>query len=295
MFKFQSERLKGAFALFGAAIIYSSFGLFIRSMEAMYGDYSQVTARFLLAFIFIYFLNKVRGSAAVDRASKWKAFILGLTFGAVVIFFTLSVTNTKIANTIFVFYAASMIVSFLIGTLALREKLTLQKILTLAIALLGLLMYSNTILALSFGIIMGILSGCFDGVSNAIRKTLQGVNRQGVLQYQFLGSALLAFVAMSLSSSQPLIKTVSIIPILVTILFALLQIKLGDWLLYGFQRFDVNTGTVILATELFFASLIGLLFFGEILSMKEALGGLLIFTASVISAIDFKFKQKVSA
>lgn len=36
-------------ALLGAAIIYASFGLLIRILSEMYGDFAQVTARFLLA------------------------------------------------------------------------------------------------------------------------------------------------------------------------------------------------------------------------------------------------------
>lgn len=293
MVNLQSERLKGVFALFGAALIYASFGLLIRTMEKMYGDYSQVAIRFALAFVVIYFLNKFRRGtqlAQLDRASKLKSLILGLTFGAVVLFFTLSVTNTKIANTVFVFYGTSMISSLLIGTFALKEKLSVQKVIALVVAFVGLVMYSNAILTLSFGIITGVIAGFFDGISNAIRKTLQGIDRRSILQFQFFGSALLASIAMFFSS-EPLIKNVSLLPVLVTVVFALLQIKLGDWLLYGFQRFDVNTGTIILATELLFASLVGLLFFRETLSQKELLGGILIFAASITSAIEFKSRK----
>jgi len=70
------------------------------------------------------------------------------------------------------------------------------------------------------------------------------------------------------------------------LVFALLQISLGNLLLYGFQHFDVNVGTVILATELFFASLIGLIFFREIPSTHEIIGGCFIFVASILSAVD---------
>ena len=252
-----SEKFKGASALFGAALIYALFGLLIREMAKMYGDYSQVAVRFVLAFVLIFILNRFfKKTTKLARSELIKSIILGLIFAFAVVFFTISITQTKIANTVFLLYAMGMITSLLIGTALLKEKLTSQKILAIVIALVGLAMYSNVILVLNVGIITGILSGFFDGVSNSIRKTLKGADRNNVLQWQFFASAFLASTV-TLFASEPIIKDVGILPIIVTVIFVLLQIKLGDLLLYGFQHFDVNTGTIILATELFFASLIG--------------------------------------
>lgn len=295
MLQFLSDKFKGALALFGSAFIYASFGLLIREMAKMYGAYSQVAARFILAFIFILVLNRLcRNTTKVSRRNFFKAVILGCFFIIAVIFFTLSVTQTKIANSVFLLYVTSMIVSLIIGTLLFKEKFTTQKVFALVVALAGLFMYSNAIFALSTGIITGILSGVFDGLANALRKTLKGIDRAMVLQHQFLGGGLLAILVM-LFMTEPIIKEITLWPILVTIIFALLQIKLGNWLLYGFQHFDVNIGTVILATEIFFASLIGFIFFKETLLLNEAIGGLLIFIASVISVVELKIKfRKVS-
>lgn len=89
-------------------------------------------------------------------------------------------------------------------------------------------------------------------------------------------------------SGEIIIKEVTLLPIIVGIIFGLLQIGLGNLLLYGFQHFDVNVGTVILACELIFAAILGWVFLSETPTGNELLGGMLIFVASIISTVDFK-------
>jgi len=283
-----SEKVKGAFALFTSAFIYSTFGILIRQMALMFGDSAQTAIRFGVAFVFIVILSLIRKqSATLSKKAILKASLLGITFGCVVLLFTISVNNTKIANSVFLLYAGSMISSLVIGTLVLKEKLTAIKLVAIITAFFGLYMYSDAILVMSIGIITGIVSGLFDGISNAIRKTLKGLNRNAILTYQFALSSLLALIAM-LITGDVILKQVLPLSILAVIIFAVLQIGLGNLLLFGFQHFDVNVGTVILATELFFASLLGFLLFKEIPTSKEILGGILIFAASIISTVDFK-------
>lgn len=281
-------RFKGATALFSAAFIYSTFGILIRHMSIMFGDSAQTAARFGLALIFILLLNFVKKqSIYLSKNALIKACILGITFGFVVLLFTISVNNTKIANSVFLLYAGSMISSLFIGTVFLKEKLTVIKIIALAVAFLGLYMYSNALLVMSLGVIAGLASGLFDGVSNAIRKTLKGISRNSILTYQFTFSALLATIILALSG-EAIIKEISLASIIAMIIFALLQIWLGNLLLYGFQHFDVNVGTVILATELIFATIISFILFKEVPSSQEIIGGILIFTASILSTVDLK-------
>lgn len=283
-----SDKLKGSSALFSAAFIYSTFGILIRQMAVMFGDSAQTAARFGLAFVFIIILNFVRRQSIIlSKEALVKACLLGITFGFVVLLFTISVTNTKIANSVFLLYAGSMISSFIIGTFFLKEKLTVIKIIALTIAFAGLYMYSDAFLVMSIGVVTGLLSGLFDGISNAIRKTLKGVNRNSILTYQFLFSSLLAGLVL-IVSGDVLIKEISLLSVIAVVVFAILQIWLGNLLLFGFQHFDVNIGTVILATELFFATILGFLLFQEIPTSKEIIGGLLIFLASALSVVDLK-------
>jgi hypothetical protein len=42
------NEFKGFLALFSAALIYASYGFFVRILDLMYGSYSQIEARFLI-------------------------------------------------------------------------------------------------------------------------------------------------------------------------------------------------------------------------------------------------------
>ncbi len=282
------SQFKGSLALFGAAFIYATFGVLIRELAKMFGDNAQVAARFVLALVFISILNIVRKQVGLlPKRALLKVLALGGSFTILVLLFTFSVNNTKIANTVFVFYAGSIVSSLLVGTLIFQEKITLNKILAIFIAFLGLGLYANSALSLSIAIVAGFSAGLFDGVGNGLRKSLKGVSRNLVLQYQYIFGSIFATIIMLLSREQ-IIRQVSLLPILTVILFALLFIGLGYLLLYGFSHFDVNVGTVILVSELFFASLLGYTFYKEIPSSREAVGGVLIFVASILSTVDPK-------
>jgi drug/metabolite transporter (DMT)-like permease len=282
----KTEKFKGALALLAGAFLYATFALLIRELSKLFGDSAQVAARFLLAALIITVINLVAHKIVkLPRKELIKNAALGVAFTFVVLFFTISANETKVINTVVTCYAGSILASLVIGTTMLKEKLTINKLLAIAFALTGLFMYADAILALSIGIITGLASGLFDGVSNALRKTLKTSDRNVVLMYQFGIGSIFGLILL-LFSGGDIIREVSLVPVLATILFAVLLLCLGNLLLYGFQHFDVNVGTIILALELVFVLALGYLFLQESPSGKELAGGALIFAASVITVLE---------
>src|SRR4051812_48056099 len=101
---------KGAEALFGAALTYSFSGVLVREMGLMWGDKAQVAARWTIAFIFLMVYGYFRKSdARVPRAKLPDAIALGFVYILLVLFFTLSVQRTTIANALFIFYAVNLV------------------------------------------------------------------------------------------------------------------------------------------------------------------------------------------
>ena len=282
----KTERFQGATALLAAAFLYATFGLLIRELSKLFGDNAQVAARFLLAALIITAINFIAHKVVrLPGRELIRIGALGVAFAVVVLFFTISVNQTKVMNTVVLCYAGSIITSLIIGTTLLKEKLTANKLLAIGLALAGLFMYADALLALSVGIVAGFASGVFDGVGNALRKTLKTADRNVVLMYQF-GIGSIFGLLLLLFSGGDIIREVSLLPILATILFAVLLLCLGNLLLYGFQHFDVNVGTVILALELVFVLILGYLFLHEAPTGKELVGGAFIFAASVITVLE---------
>ncbi len=289
MFSQMTDRMRGGLALFGASAIYASFGPLIRVLSEMFGDYAQVAARMGLAFIFLLIAALLFSRIKLlSRTQILYAVLLGVASTGILVFFTMAVVEIKIATAVFLLYAGSMISSLIFGTIFFKENLGVQKIVALLLAFVGLWMFGDVLIALTFGVAAALLSGLCEGIGNGIRKSLKGADRTTVLLYQFFVNAILASMLAIFFTAEPIIKEIGTGPIIAVIAFAILQLILNHLLLFGFQHFDVNIGTVILSLELFFASVLGFLIFGEALTTNEFLGGIAIFVASVVSAWEFK-------
>lgn len=286
----QIKQYGGIAALFTCSAVYASFGPLIRILSEMFGTYAQVAARMGLAFIFLLTLGLVfKKIQPLSKNQIVTAIILGIVSTSIIVFFTIAITEIKIATTIFLLYATSIFSSLLIGTFIFKENLGAQKIIAIVLAFLGLytFMSSSIALGLGFGTVAAILSGVSEGVGNGIRKKLTGADKTSVTLIQFFVITLCSSFLILLFNETAL-RTVSTGAVIALASFSALQLVLNYLLLYGFQNSDVNIGTVILSLELFFAAILGFVFFGESLTGTEITGGLIIFLASVFSAWKFK-------
>jgi len=289
------KELSGASALFGAAFIFATFGPLIREMASMFGDIALAAARFIMAAIIVLAIIIIkRTPLGLPRNQALTACLLGAAGAVTLVLFTIAVNNTTISGSVAMLYAGVIVSSLIIGRVAFKEKLSSIKFLAVALALCGLFAYSQSLGILSLGLLTALSSGIFEGISNALRKALSKIDRITVMAYQFgIGSLLLLIT--TIASSEHAIKEISLLPIISTIIFGSLLVCVNYLLLYGFKRFDVNIGSVILATELVFSTIFGWLLFNEIPNSGELFGLALIFLAAVLSSIDFKIILKKSA
>jgi drug/metabolite transporter (DMT)-like permease len=287
---------KGVTALFTCSAVYATFGPLVRILSEMFGTYAQVAARMGLAFIFLLALSFLfKKIKPLNKRQIILSVILGIVSTSIIIFFTIAVIEIKIATTIFLLYAASIFTSLMIGTYVFKEKLGLQKIVAIVLAIIGLVTFlsSSITLGIVFGTLAAVLSGASEGIANGIRKGLIGADKISVTLIQFLVITICSSVLI-LVFNETAIKVVSTEAIFALLIFSTLQLLLNYLLLYGFQNFDVNIGTVILSLELFFATILGYVFFDETVTVTEFAGGLVIFLASVVGAWNFKKREGVS-
>ena len=292
-FSAASSRFKGVAALFACSFIYASFGPLVRILSEMFSDYMQVAARMGLAFVFLCIVALLfRRLRRLKQSQVVYALLLGIVSTAIIVFFTIAINEIKIASTIFLLYIASMLTSLFMGTLIFKESLGAQKMVALFLAVVGLSLFMSEHMALGLGVgmVSALLSGVSEGVGNVIRKKLKDADRVTVTLVQFLVITITAFILVGMAGESA-IREVSWLPIVALIAFSTLQLALNNLLLFGFQNFDVNIGTVILSLEIFIAAIFGFLIFGETLSTAEIAGGVVIFTASVVSAWEFKKKS----
>jgi len=280
----------GSEALLGAAFLFAATNVLVREMAIMWGDQAQVAARFALVWLILIAFARMRKNKTqtIPRAKKVTAVAYSIFAAVAILFFTLSVQITSIANTLFTSNATELFVAFILGTLLLKEKLTIRKTTAIGLALVGLAFYSDSILVGSAGIIFALLGGAFTALCNLLAKKLKGVDLGAIMRMQFGVGTVFMIVLTILFSPHDIIRTVSAEGIIATVLFALILIVATRLVLYGFQHSDINIASVILSSQLAFGALLGFFVYQEALATHEMISGLLILCAAVIGG----FAQK---
>lgn len=186
-------------------------------------------------------------------------------------------------------YAGSLAVAFLIGTFFFKEKVTWLKIIAQLVVVVGLIIFIDprNLDLFNAGILLGLASGVFDGLANSLRRHLGDLSRNVLLLYQYGTGAILGLL-LAIGSGENMVKEWQWSAIVVALIFGVGLVLIGKLTIYGFNHFDVNIGTIILATELFFALVVNYIFLSESPNNNELLGGVLIFAAASLANLDLR-------
>lgn len=285
----QKITLNGSQALFGAAFLFATTNVLVREMAHMWGDQAQIAVRFALVWLILTFFAVVkRKKVSIPRDKVLTTVIYSILAAISILFFTLSVQMTTIANTLFTSNAVELFVAFMLGTLLLKESLTKRKLIAIALSLAGLALYSDSLLSGNPGIVFGLLAGATVGVTNLFAKKLKGVDIGAILKVQFGVGTIFMVVLTLLFSANDIVRTVSVEGVAATALFAIILIVATRLVLYGFQHSDINIATVVLSSQLAIGALLGFLFFKEVPAAHEIISGLLITCAAIIGSTGKK-------
>ncbi len=291
-----STKLKGFLALLLAALMFGSFGIWIRELNKEMSLYQQIIFRnsFALIFALLIIIPKLshKKSLNIKKASKKNLVAYSLLIPLTVIFYNISIVNTKIAVATFIFYTASIIFSYLIGYFVFKETPTRIKYLSLAISFLGLLFlaYPFSLDAINIGLVAGFISGILDAGSNSFRKNLSGiVDKSLLILLTTIGGIIVSSLLITYSGdSLNFVSNLSALTWILGVFFGSMLVFINYLLLTGFQNIDMSTGTIILSAELFFALLLGYIFLHEEPKINETIGGILVFIAMIIPNLPDK-------
>jgi drug/metabolite transporter (DMT)-like permease len=283
----------GGEALLAAAFLFALTNVLVREMAYMWGDQAQIAVRFALVWLILTVYLRLRGTKVSIPRTKLPLAITYSTLAAIaILFFTLSVQMTTIANTLFTSSATELIGAFLLGTFLLKEKPTRRKLIAIALSLAGLALYSNVLLVGNAGLVFGLLAGGTTALCNLIAKKLKGVDLNATVRMQFGFGAILMIVLTLLFSADDVVRTVSLMGIVTSVVFALILIFATRLVLYGFQHFDINIASVVLSSQLAFGALLGCFIYHEVPAPHELISGLLIATGAVIGSVGSKPTDK---
>ncbi len=290
-----SDKTKGALSLFIAAYSFSLYGVYSKFIASDFGPVFQTVARSficVLAFgVLAYFFKSLKKIQPED----FKYYLLQGIFSLFVnIFFYIAVIKLPMGTTFFTFYAASLIASFIFGSVFLSEKLNKVKMIALILAVLGIfcMFQDKLIISSSVFIVTAIMAGSFFGLYTSISKKIS--SKYSVLQINFVMylSNLILTIPMLFLAGENVSASISQFSWLIIFLYALTSIASGYFVIYGFKHLEAQISSLIMLGEIVFAVANGIIFFREIPTVMVLIGGLFILTAMIIPNLQFEKETK---
>ncbi len=290
------DRTKGFIALSISAVILGAFGVFLKELSNGFSDPAAVFIRSFVATLIIVaiVLYKKFNPLRVKKEYIGILVLFSLAFPLSLLFMTISINLIKVANSLFMLYVGSLATTAILGKLLFMEKFTLKHILSLILVVVGLsfFIYPFDINVINYGIIAGILAGVFEGVCHILRKKMANISREVIVFYQSISGVVFA-VFLLFFYSEPFIKEFQVSAVAAGLILGLMMVAIGYLLAYGFANYDANLGTILLATELFFALVLNAIFLKEFATVTELIGGVIIFLGAVVVSININiFKRK---
>lgn len=280
----------GFWAILLSAVIYGTYGCLARYLDGAFGYFTQVLFRSTVALVVValfVFISRKRFS--LSKKNSLKAVILGLSFFGGVVLFTVGSILDKISVVMFVFYAGSFTTSFFISTYYYHEQVTLKKCIALGIVLIGLLITTGiNFSSLSWGLFAAFGSGVLDAIANNFRKQLADLPKQEVLLLQFAIASLFSLLFIFVTK-ETVIKDITMSAVLAGVAWGIFWIIGNQLVMIGYRYFDFMLAQIVLSSEIFFATVLALLFFHEVPNAFELIGGILIFIG--VCTVDLNYAK----
>jgi drug/metabolite transporter (DMT)-like permease len=275
-------------AIIFGSIALGSIGILVRLADSTLPPMTQTFARIFFSFFFISLYNFATNKDRLDvfKVPQKHLFLFFLNgfvgFTVMASAFTFAVLHTSITNTYFLLYTAPVFAT-LFGAIFLKDKIGTKHIVSLTLAIIGLLFLFNPSNIFSqltgnmFGLLTGISFGAYFVITGFLRKQYDA--KTVTLWTQLFGSLSLlpllfifgeiSEISLSLQNLWPTIASGGII----FVGYLLLNIGLG--------RVKSSTGSLLSLFEPLSSVVFGFIFFAEIITTSTVVGIVFILLAVI--------------
>jgi drug/metabolite transporter (DMT)-like permease len=282
------QPLLGAGAIAFSTFLYGFFGILTR------------TAGFTLPIFFMGWVRDLTGAVLIlgplialgkykPVAAKDLAWLIARTGFGVLSFVSsyYAFFFLPIGTAYFMFFGGSVLSGFILGKFLFQEKLNRLKVISLILAIFGLLLiYSISInlgqagyLWLAFG--SGLMAAIWNVLAKKVSDNYSATQLNG-LDFLIFGSiTLLISLGLGEVWTWPNLTA----PWLANAGFLAIFVIAGQLVVYGFKNLDAQRGSLIMLLEIVFGVLLGNWFFHERLSFLSMVGGGLIILAAALPEV----------
>ncbi|MEA3355332.1 MAG: DMT family transporter [Patescibacteria group bacterium] len=282
------NKTKGSIYILASALFFGTYGIWSRLMGHAFGEFTQAWTRGLFLLITLLFINLKLKVFKPFKKTDWPWFlIIALAGGLNQAPYYYGFQHLSIGTATLLFYASLVVGGYIQSKLALKEKLSKIKLLSLVIAIIGMgsiyrfSLTSSQILPAIFTCIAGFL-----GAATVVltKKLSSNFHELQIMIGYFIMQVVFNFpLAIIYQETFPAFTNIT--PWLVQLAYATSYFIANFAVIEGFKYLEGSIGSLIGMAEIIFGIFFGFLFFSEILSLSTFIGGTLIILAATLPNI----------
>jgi drug/metabolite transporter (DMT)-like permease len=268
-----------------SAIGFASFGVFAVLVGDTYEVFTQAWTRALIVSVVLLIVGLITKQLKPFKRKdlKWVAIFTAFSLFTVAPIYY-SFLNMDIGTATILFYAAYMVMSYAVGRIFFKERITIIKIAAIILAIIGMTLIFGVELAgvSAFAMVLALLNGVASGGEVSFTKKVS-------MTYSPLQLTLVSWIAICVSHfiiavilGENLFPEQTLKSSLGIVLYALAAMTAFWLVVAGYKRVEASIGGLIGTLEVPFAVLLGLIFFAQRPSALTAFGGALIFIAAAL-------------
>jgi drug/metabolite transporter (DMT)-like permease len=280
------QKLIGPGSLLLIGILFGLSGVIAKHLSSNLNAYQVVEYRFAIALVAALVVTiLLRKKLQFNEHDKKSLLLFAASFPISVVLFTLAIFNTSVALAVFSFYIATLLSSFALGWLFFEEKIHIYKQIALVLMLVAVFIFTDPLgsSTLSIGFLYGILSGIVQGIASSFQKKLSSsTDKLSLLVVQTTAGIILSATIL-LAIHEPLFIQLSSLNWLIAGVFGVSMLAIIYLFLVGFKHTNLNTGSILVSSELLFGPLFALILLGEALGGRVIFGGIFTIIAALLA------------
>jgi drug/metabolite transporter (DMT)-like permease len=276
---------RGALIILASALLFGTYGVWSRLMGDTFPPFYQAWVRSLLIIlIMLPFMLKAKSFQRVKR-QDWPdlaVFIAFCVFTQVPIYYAFN--HAPIGTIQLIFYSAFVIAAYIVGRFYLGEAVTKVKLLSMALAFVGLaLVFGAAVIAFApLGLGLALLNGVASGGEVSFSKKIETKYSPALVAFWGWVGILILHLPISLLIGEEQVPIHFNQAWLWLAVYSLVNAAAFWLVIVGFRYVDASIGSLIGLLEVVFAVIFGATIFHEVLSANVYIGGALILLAAML-------------
>ena len=284
----QSTKFKGYVMILASAVCFGSYGVWSRFLGREFEGFYQGWVRsaiILMILLPIAIMGKHLKPIKKPHRKWFTVTMIFTVFTQVPLYYAFN--HLPLGTATLLFYGLFLITSYLIGWIFLAEKITLVKMISLVLALVGLFVTFG--LSLAVFSVGAMLLAAFNGIASGgeIATSKKSTGHYSSMQVVIYSCVLDLITHLPLSL---LLHEKQVMPAFTLLWLAMFAHAIsgfgGYWLVIeGFKFVDASIGSLIGLLEIVFSVLFGVYFFNDPITIPVIWGGLIILSSAILPDI----------